>query len=115
MPCSQHSRIFVETKYPPDIRRARDKGSGKRPVRKRVGVKDADCHDRPGGLWSRSDERPSGAAPDERSESGKAAREGQSGSVTGVVPGDDTDTPDLPSGGSGHPICYEPHLQRETV
>ncbi|HSR29698.1 MAG TPA: hypothetical protein VLY63_03965, partial [Anaerolineae bacterium] len=50
-------------------------------MRKRVGVKDADCHDRPGGLWSRSDERPSGAAPRERSESGKAAREGQSGSI----------------------------------
>jgi len=101
MALSQHSKISVEMKYPRDIRRARDKGTGKCPVRKRVGVKDADCHDRPGGLWSRSDERPSGAAPDERSESEKAAREGQSGSVTCVVPGDDTDTPDLTSGGSG--------------
>jgi hypothetical protein len=68
-------------------------------VRKRVDVEDADCHDRPGGLWSRSDERLSGAAPVERSESGKAAREWQSGSITCVVPGDDNDTLDLRSGG----------------
>jgi hypothetical protein len=68
-------------------------------VRKRVGDEDADCHDRPGGIWSRSDEIPTGAAPDEWNEYGKAAREWQSGSITCVVPGDDNDTLDLTSGG----------------